>query len=85
MTLRQQILGERVASVEKQLATSPDKAFLRLVHSLSTGESMHSFDPADLVDGGMDKQIDTISITESDGEATVCILQAKYTGLCAGT
>jgi hypothetical protein len=51
-----------------------------LVHSLVTGQSVHSLDPGDWVDGTQDKQIDLISIEERDDEAEIYIISAKFTG-----
>jgi hypothetical protein len=56
-----------------------DQAFERLVHSLVTGQSVHSLDPTDWVDGSQDKQIDLISIQEEDDEAEIFIISAKFT------
>jgi hypothetical protein len=49
------------------------------VHSLVTGQSVHSLDPEDWVDGSQDKQIDFISIEEEDGTAEFFIISAKFT------
>jgi hypothetical protein len=57
-----------------------DQAFERFVHSLVTGQSVHTLDPADWVDGSQDKQIDVITIEEEDGEAEIFIISAKFTG-----
>src|SRR5947208_1565282 len=54
-------------------------AFLYFVNSIITGQSIHAIDPAEIVDGGQDKQIDTITIEQSPDEATVYIIQAKHT------
>ncbi len=77
VNLRQQIIQDRADQVSTSLSLPPDKAFLRLVHSLITGQSIHAFDTADLVDGGQDKQIDTITIEQDGDEATVYIIQSK--------
>ena len=79
MTLRQQLIADRVANLEASIGIPQDQAFERLVHSLITGQSVHSLDPADWVDGSQDKQIDLISIDEDDGEAEIFIISAKYT------
>lgn len=81
MSLRQQIIQDRVDETANALSLADkDMAFLRLVQSVVTGESIHAFDPSDLVDGGQDKQIDTITIEETaEDEATVYIVQAKNT------
>ncbi|MHB1938752.1 MAG: hypothetical protein ACYCOR_19540 [Acidobacteriaceae bacterium] len=80
MTLRQQLIEQRTEVLLQSLSIPIDKAFLRLSHSIVTGQSVHGFDPADLVDGGQDKQIDTITIDQDDEEATIYILSCKYTG-----
>ncbi len=54
-------------------------AFLRLAHSIITGQSIHAFEMADLVDGGQDKQVDTITILDDDEEAEIYIISAKNT------
>ncbi len=79
-TLRQQIVADRVGNLVTTLGVTQDQAFERLAHSLVTGQSVHSIDLADWVDGAQDKQIDLISIDEEDNEATVSIISAKFTG-----
>lgn len=77
--IRQQIVQERVEDIVEKLEISPDTAFLRLAHSIVTGQSIYDFDDADFVDGGQDKQIDAISIIQEDGETRLYIIQAKNT------
>ncbi|WP_397571583.1 AIPR family protein [Schlesneria sp. T3-172] len=81
MSLRQQIIDDHIDSTAKLLNLKDrDMAFLRLVHSVITGQSIHAFNPSDLVDGSFDKQIDTITIEDSkEDEATVYIIQVKNT------
>ena len=79
MTLRQQLVADRVANLVTSIGISQDEAFERFVHSLVTGQSVHSLDPADWVDGSQDKQIDLISIEEEDDEAEIFIISAKFT------
>jgi hypothetical protein len=79
MTLRQQLVADRVANLVTSIGIPQDQAFERLVHSLVPGQSVHSLDPADWVDGSQDKQIDLISIEEEDDEAEVFIISAKFT------
>jgi hypothetical protein len=79
MTLRQQLIADRVANLVTSIGIPQDQAFERFVHSLVTGQSMHSLDPADWVDGTQDKQIDLISIEEEDDEAEIFIISAKFT------
>jgi hypothetical protein len=79
MTLRQQLIADRVANLVTSIGIPQDQAFERFVHSLVTGQSVHSLDPADWVDGTQDKQIDLISIEEDDDEAEVFIISAKLT------
>ena len=78
-TLRQQLIADRVTSLETTIGIPQDQAFERLIHSLATGQSVHSLDPTDWVDGSQDKQIDLISIEENDDEAEITIISAKYT------
>ncbi len=75
--IRQQIIGDEVDGVAAILGLSEDAAFLRFAHHLLTGRSLHAFDDDDLVDGGQDKQIDTITIDSDDASADVWIIQAK--------
>lgn len=79
MTLRQQLVADRVANLMNSIGIPQDQAFERLVHSLVTGQSAYSFDPTDWVDGSQDKQIDLISIDEGDDDAEVFIISAKFT------
>ncbi len=80
MKLHQQIVQDRVEEITQFLRIlDNDEAFLRFAHSLITGQSIHVFDPNDLVDGGQDKQIDVITIEEDSEQATVYMLQAKNT------
>ena len=78
-TLRQTIVADRVANLAATIEIPQDQAFERFVHSLVTGQSVHSMDPADWVDGGQDKQVDLISIDEEDQQAEITIISAKYT------
>jgi hypothetical protein len=80
MTLRQQLIADRIANLVASIGIPQDQAFERFVHSLITGQSVHSLDPADWVDGSQDKQIDLISINEEDNEAEIFIISAKFTG-----
>lgn len=77
MNLRQQIIQERTEEIAQIFNLNKSDSFLRLTHSLIVGQSIHSFDPNDIVDGGQDKQIDVISFEEDGDQATVYITQAK--------
>ncbi|GJL63118.1 MAG: hypothetical protein NPIRA04_17720 [Nitrospirales bacterium] len=79
MTVRQQIILDRVDQVVSQLNLEKDLAFLRFSHQIITGQSIFSFDQADLTEGGQDKQVDSITIDEEPDQATIYILQAKNT------
>jgi hypothetical protein len=79
MTLRQQIIQDRVEQIQQSLKVNEDHAFLRLIHQLITGTSVFAFDEGDLTEGGQDKQIDLITIDEESNRATVYIIQAKNT------
>lgn len=80
MSVRKQIIQDRIEETALVLGIADkDAAFMRLVQSIITGQSIHAFDGTDLVDGGQDKQIDTITIEEDDDDATVFIIQAKNT------
>lgn len=78
MNLRQQIVSDRVENVAKTLDLKSDRAFLRFTHSLLTGISIHAFEGGDLVDGGQDKQIDTVTVVQDDEEGTLYIISAKF-------
>ncbi len=64
MTLRQEIIRDRVEDAARKLGVNQDKAFLRFVHSLVTDRSIYDFAEGDFVDGGQDKQIDVITLTK---------------------
>lgn len=75
--VRQQIVVDEVEVIADLLGIPEDAAFLRFAHQLLTGRSLHNFDPDDLVDGGQDKQIDTVTIDANESSADVWIIQAK--------
>lgn len=77
MNLRQQIVQDRTDALANQLGLSSDAAFMRLVHALVTGKSVHDFDSNDIVDGGQDKQMDLISIEEDGESADLYVIQSK--------
>ena len=80
MSIKQQIVNERVEETTRILKVPEDLAFLRVVHSLVTGQSIHAFEQADLVEGGQEKQIDTFTLDAQDAGLThVYIIQAKNT------
>ncbi len=79
MSVRQQIIESRVERIAQNLGISEDSAFLYFVHSIMTGQSIYAIDPADIVDGGQDKQLDAITIEQTAEAATVYIIQAKHT------
>ncbi len=80
MNLRQQIIEDQVFRISRALNINEDEAFLRFVHSLVVGRSIHAFDPADIVDGGQDKQIDAFTIEEAADGTDVFLIQAKNSG-----
>lgn len=77
MNLRQQIIQDRTDALAAHLKLDSDGAFMRLVHTLITGKSVHDFDHNDIVDGGQDKQMDLISIEEDGESADLYIIQSK--------
>jgi uncharacterized FlaG/YvyC family protein len=77
INLRQQILQDKVDDTVKRYGVDPDKAFLRVVHSIITGKSIHDFDELDIVDGGHDKQLDIITIDDDGESADIYIVQGK--------
>jgi len=80
VSIKQQIVNERVEETTRILKVPEDLAFLRVVHSLVTGQSIHAFEQADLVEGGQEKQIDTFTLDAQDAGLThVYIIQAKNT------
>ena len=79
MTVRQQIVEDRVEELASLLQIDSNYAFLRLAQHLITGQSVFAFDPEDLTEGSHDKQIDTITLDEERDRATVYIIQSKNT------
>lgn len=79
MKLRQQIVQDNVDAISLAHSVDKDMAFLLFVWSLVTGRSLHSFDWADIVEGGQDKQIDVMTIEDGIDSATVYIIQTKNT------
>jgi len=77
MNIRQQIINDHTHKTSRILNKPLDKGFLIFTHTLITDSSINAFSPSDDVDGGQDKQIDTITIEEYGDEATVYITQAK--------
>jgi hypothetical protein len=77
MQLHQQLVDEQVELIQTTLAIDADAAFLRFVHCLITGESLHSLDPEDIVDAGGDKQIDAVTIQEVGNEADIWITKPR--------
>ena len=80
MDIRQQIVDDLIEKYNNQLnLNSLDKTFQYFGHSIFSDQSIHSFDINDDVDGGQDKQIDCISIEESQGDGFIYISQVKNT------
>jgi len=79
VNLRQQIIQTNIERTAANLGISEDLAFVRLVHSLVTENSLYAFDENDLVEGGQEKQIDTFTITQDRDEAEVYVIQCKNT------
>jgi hypothetical protein len=77
MNLRQQIITDHIEKTATKLTLLNDKAFQIFAHSIFTDGSIHSFNPNDDVDGGQDKQMDSITIEDNSDEATVYITQVK--------
>jgi hypothetical protein len=77
MNLRQQIVSDRVEELAQKLKITADEAFMQLAYSLVTGNSVHTFDPNDVVDGGQDKQIDMICIDDDGEGGDIFVLQTK--------
>ena len=77
MSLNQQIVRDKTEAIAAQLSIDEDAAFLRYAHSLVTGDSALNVDDSDLVDGGQDKQIDAITLSEKDDSLEVYVTQAK--------
>ncbi len=78
MDIRQQIVEDQIDKIDSHLALNNKcKAFQIFGHCLFSDQSIHAFDLNDDVDGGQDKQIDCISIEESQGEGTIFISQVK--------
>lgn len=78
MNQRQQIVRERVQDLSSALGLPDAQSFMRFAYGVVAQEDAEHVDPADVVDGGGDKQIDVLSIQEDEDEATVYILQVKF-------
>jgi len=78
MNQRQQIVQERVQELALSLQMTEPQSFMRFAYGVMAQEDPERVDPADIVDGGGDKQIDVLSIHEDEDSATVYIVQAKY-------
>lgn len=78
MNQRQQIVQERVQDLSGVLGLTDPEAFMRFAYAVIAQEDAERVDSADIVDGGGDKQIDVLSILEDEDEATVFIVQAKF-------
>ena len=76
-SLKEQLLRDRIEAIQQSNGLPADEAFERLVYSLITGESVHTPNLTDWVDGGQDKQIDIVNIQENEADADVHIIQAK--------
>lgn len=80
MSIRQALVDDNIETVKLKLnLPQADEAFLRLSVSMLTNESIFDFNKQDIVDGGHDKQIDSISIDEDGGHAIITIIQSKNT------
>ena len=77
MNLRQQIVEDHIDKTSVKLKLAKDKAFQIFGHSIFTDKSIHSYNPNDDVDGGQDKQIDSITIEDTTDESIVYITQVK--------
>lgn len=77
--VKQQIINNHVEDLSISLHTDTNTAFLIYGHTLVMGEGPASFEMDDIVDGGQDKQIDAISIIETEGRADIYITQATTT------
>jgi len=83
--LRKQMLEDRIRKISTDLGIPEDKAFMRLTYELLFDTQYDDPDyDTDLVDGGGDKQIDIIRIEESQGQATIHLVQVKNSGTYAG-
>ena len=78
MNIKQQIIETNVEELKQFLKCSDDYAFFRFSHSTYTDIGVNSFDDTDFVDGGQDKQIDSITIEEEGDECFIYIIQSKY-------
>jgi hypothetical protein len=79
VNLRQQIIQTNIEKTSANLGITEDLAFVRLVHSLVTGNSLYAFNENDLVEGGQEKQIDTFTIIQDRDEAEIYVIQCKNT------
>ncbi len=79
MNIKQQIVETNVDELKQFLGCENDYAFFRFAHSTYTDIGLNSYDDTDFVDGGQDKQIDSITIEEEGDECFVYIIQSKFT------
>lgn len=77
--IRQSWIEDETLKVEKAMGHDRDTSFLYLASSLILECQPEDIDPADIVDGGFDKQIDLINVADDQdrGVATISIVQAK--------
>ncbi len=64
--LQRQLVQDKVESLVSNLGIPESEAFERLVYSLTTGGSAQTPNLDDWVDGGQDKQVDIISVEDSE-------------------
>jgi len=86
LEFRKQMLENRIKNISSILDIPEDKAFMQLVYALLFNTQYDDPDyDTDLVDGGGDKQIDIIRIEESQGQATIHLIQVKNSAAYMGT
>ncbi len=80
MPLRKSIITERVEDLCNQTQEPKDLAFTKFAFSTIKGTDYDDLQPEDIVDGGSDKQIDSITIEEDSNNqsARITIIQAKF-------
>lgn len=77
--MRQSWIDDEIIKTQNENGLSKDAAFLHLSSSLILECQPTDIDPADIVDGGFDKQIDLIHVEDDQdrGIANISIIQAK--------
>lgn len=77
--IRRSVVNELIDECMELYGDEPDAAFMRLAYSIIENCGYEDLQPEDVVDGGEDKQMDTLTIDEDTafGTADISIFQTK--------